>query len=264
MPAKLLPHMNPPPFVKVLSGIAVLTATVFSSSTASAVIIGDSGTGVNGVGSYQYGDGGEFFYRPTSGPVTNAAYNAATRGQGVGGLASFQTFCLERSEWLANDVDYAVNVEAVVGGGNTHTPTGVMGGDILSRGTVWLYSQFAQGLLANYDFSDASGERSTDAGVLQKAIWALEDELSDPVGNYYYDLALAQFGNDAALAQANAAPGELGVYVLNMTGTSDGVHRQDMLYFDGGGASVPDGGTSLMLLGLALGGVGIFRRFLKS
>jgi hypothetical protein len=56
-----------------------------------------------------------------------------------------------------------------------HLPTGDQGGDILSKGTAWLYSQFAQELLIGYNFSGATAQRKTSAGLLQNAIWALED-----------------------------------------------------------------------------------------
>jgi len=236
-------------------GMAVSSLVLISGANAFAIALNDSGYGVNDIGSYQAGSGGEFYFRPTSGPVNNSSYADTSRNLGLGGAGSFQTFCLERGEWLAQgSVRYVVNDEAVGGGANYHTPAGNQSGDTLSVGTAWLYSQFAQGTLSGYNWSGS--DRLTSAGLLQNAIWALEDEIADPSGNIFFTAALNHFGSSAA-AQANYTSGEYGVWVLNNTvGTTK---KQDMLYYSTG-ASVPDGGSTLILLGLAASGLSLLGR----
>ena len=240
----------------LLSGFA-LAGLVFATCTnVSAIVIGDFGTATVDAGLYQSGQGGEFRYKATSGPVGNAAYSAFTKDLGLAG--SFQTFCLEAHEGIASPVDYVVNDEAILGGNNFHPPAGNMGGDIISVGTAYLYASFASGILAGYDYATTVAARKADAALLQDAIWALEDEIVSPLAgaNFYYDLAVLLFGT-AAAAKANASAGFLGVYVLN--NTVSGEVKQDMLVFDNG-ASVPDGGLTLALLGIGLSGLGFFKR----
>lgn len=237
---------------KLSTGVAVVSLVLIGSANAFAVALGDSGSGVNVVGTYQTGQGGEFLFNATSGTVNNSSYAAVAKN--IDQLGSFQTFCLEVGEYLSSPVTYVVNDEAVLGGNNSHLPSGNQGGDTLSQGTAWLYSQFAQGLLAGYNFSGTTAQRKTSAGLLQNAIWALEDENPDPapLGNAFFDLALLHGG------EANYTSGQYGVYVLNNTqGTTK---AQDMLFYSTGGIPAPDGGTSLMLLGFALGGMSLLRR----
>jgi len=242
--------------------MAVSSLIAISGANAFAIALEDAGTGVNSIGAFQSGSGGEFFFQPTSGLVDNSSYANSTKNQG-GYVGSFQTFCLERHEWLAQGpVSYVVNDEAVGGGANYHTPAGNQGGDKLSVGTSWLYSQFAQGILSGYDYSGIG--RTVSAGLLQNAIWALEDEIADPSqgANIFFDLAMAHGGQD------NYTSGQFGVWVLNNTvGTTK---KQDMLFYSAGpstGGSVPDGGSTLILLGLAASGlavVGCQKRFTQA
>ena len=67
-------------------------------------------------------------------------------------------------------------------------------------------------------------------------------------------LAVLNLVNFAAL-QANAANGAYGVQVMNLWTDSNGTgYAQDQLVL------VPDGGTTLTLLGLAFGGMALFSR----
>lgn len=175
-------------------------------------------------------DAGEYFFRPTSGTVTNAGYSPLSKNQGTtAGTGSFETFCLERSEGVRSPSEYTINDEALNGGINNTPPAGDQGGDVISQGTAWLYSQFAQGTLPGYDFTNAVN-RTNSAELLQFAIWVLEDELGAPAGanNPFYQLALQHGG------KANAPAGLHGVYVLNNIGNSPqqlGQMGQDCLYF---------------------------------
>jgi hypothetical protein len=153
-----------------------------------------------------------------------------------------------------------LNTAAVFGG----VGGGVVGGDPLnlsgtgdpvSRGTGWLYSQFAQGTLPGYGYE---ADRLDSAAALQQAIWYLEDEIPTTYvsgTNVYVDAAITHFGTLDAAKGGTAA--DFGVYALNLW-TGDpyaSTGAQDQLFYH-----VPDGGTTLMLLGGALMGIGALRR----
>ena len=212
-------------------------------------------------GGYYTGSGGEFTLYNYGASLTNLNYSSSQETKNVGNFdPSFQTFCLETGEWADTPSYFVVNSGAVLGGAG-----GTGSFDPLSKGSAWLYSQFALGILnipgGDY-FSVPLPSRSTEAGLLQTAIWALEGEAAAPAPgvNVYYDAALLHGASNDAPA------GYLGVYVLNnfdtaaqrdafvASGATAGV-KQDFLYF-----SVPDGGATLMLLGGALVGIGALRR----
>jgi hypothetical protein len=161
----------------------------------------------------------------------------------------FQTFCLERDEDvdLNNTYNASVNGGIAYGGGfNTDS------GDPISRGTAWLYDQFTRGVLLTYNYAPGAG-RAADADVLQDAIWMLEQEQAVNTANYFVSLAIGHFGSLANAMLDNN--GQLGIGVLHLTTTSPAGHpAQDFL------VRVPDGGASIALLGMALLGVGAFRR----
>ena len=242
--------------------LAGLTCFHAFASMALANPLNHSGTANNWytASGFQSGLGGEFYFQTVSGPVNNSAYHSLAKNQG-GVSDSFQSFCLEWNEWLGGaGVSYTVNDQAMLGGVSNQHGAGSQGGDPLSLGTTWLYSQFAQGVLGNY-FTAA--DRKTMAGFLQNAIWALEDEISDPAAgsNPFFDAAALEFGGYAA-AQANAASGQYGVWVLNNTKVDHGsvLKKQDMIYYAGitpslTGFAVPDGGSTAILLSLGLGGL---------
>jgi hypothetical protein len=179
--------------------------------------------------------------------LTNVDYSTEAKNivsQGVfTSTPSFQTFCLEVNEHAVSPSYFIISGAAVRGGTGTY--------DTTSQGTAYLYSQFAQGLFNTTPFYPASGPRSIQAGLLQAAIWALEDERDLTGVNLYYDLAMSHGG----MADAPYA-GYLGVYVLNNYEDKDRkIWKQDFLYFH-----VPDGGATLMLLGGALMALGALRR----
>jgi hypothetical protein len=187
-------------------------------------------------------NGGEFAALTTENFVGNYA-SVATYGAGT----RFATFCLERNENISNNgtYNYVVNTAAVAGGG------GAVGGkDTLSFGTAYLYELFATGLLTGYDYLGAN--RPAHAGLLQQAIWALENEVAAPVGNSFFNLALSQFGNLAG-AMADYDPTQSRVRVLNLF-ARDGTYKQDVL------VRVPDAGLTVSLLGLGIMGIAALRR----
>jgi len=167
---------------------------VFALMVSPALASPTHGAGYNGgqanytrVIGYYAGYGGEFTIQP-SGLLSNAAYNSATRG--ISGSTSFQTFCLEVTEYIASPMNVWVSTAWADGtnkpqwdAGNNHSPQshawlgGKVSGDDLNPQTAYLYHQFATRNLQNYDYSLGSSERAADAGQLQRAIWFIEEEI---------------------------------------------------------------------------------------
>jgi hypothetical protein len=207
---------------------------------------------------YRTGVGGEFTVTPNDGDAVAALGNysplAKVDPSGTVGLG-FQSFCMEYTEHFnpGQTYNYSITAGAISGG-----PTAVNGTDLISIGTAWLYSQFAQGVLADYVYTPGAG-RNASAGLLQNTFWWLENEnysagSSPNPDNIFSDLVIAQFGS-AAAAMADAG-GAFGVAVLNLTDASGQV-RQDQLIL------VPDGGMTVVLLGMVLTGLGLMRRRLS-
>lgn len=202
-------------------------------------------------GHFQSGfEGGEF---TAFGTPFLTHYDMDARAQSASGAWGFQTFCLERNEYinLPGTYNYTVTSSANAGGVGGGSP------DPLSIGTAWLYNQFASGVLAGYQYDEtaASPTRAAHAKLLQNAIWWLEDELTLTVSqinaNMFIGAVLGQFSS-AAIAKGDAVAGAYGIYVLNLT--QNGSRKQDQL------VKIPDGGLTVALLGLALLGLGAARR----
>ena len=182
----------------------------------------------------------------TQGPYSSGAggeFTATTSANGV-----FNTFCLEYGEhfYPGRTYTYSISDRAIQGGPNTQ-PGAVPGEDIISVGTAWLYRQFAQHTLANY----FTGTEQANAGLLQNTIWWLEDERTDPGNSNPFRAAVY-----AAFANPKIDFTGSDVRVMNITDPTraDGlatIYRQDQLIYTG----VPDGGNSLVLLGMALAGL---------
>jgi len=90
----------------------------------------------------------------------------------------FETFCLERSEYIRFGTTYYVGFsnDAIYGGVGGQDPPG-SGKDPLNPMTAYLYSQFITGSLSGYDYTGGSG-RVASADALQDAIWYIEDEIT--------------------------------------------------------------------------------------
>jgi hypothetical protein len=229
----------------IITGMAALALGLATSASAAFIGLSGTGTTVRTPGYSPNPSSGEFTFTITSGPANltdSLGYTSATSL----GKNSFQTFCLELDEAVASNGNFVINSEADAGGTNTNA------GDPLGAGTAWLYSQFARGVLVNYDYTPGVG-RETSAGLLQEAIWGLEDEIAAPVANPYYILGMANGG------KADADVGANSVYVLNNTRvTAAGTFlRQDFLIH------VPEGGSTLIVLGLSLCGLSLFRSRLQ-
>jgi hypothetical protein len=215
-------------------------------------------TVVPGFGPWQEGSGGEFTVVADAGVAAQlGAYSPFTMNQGGYG-GSFQTFCMERNEYITANTTYDVTFNNVT----------VFSGDPLSAGAAYLYQQFATGqLYYNYannpSFNGFPGLQTRNAGLLysayylQNALWYLMNpaQYSGQASNPYVLQADAALGGSAAsFAPDNGAHG---VSILNLWAPGqphDPQHAyQDVLVY----APVPEPGT-LALLSLA--GLVAFRR----
>ncbi len=211
-------------------------------------------------GPWQTGQGGEFTLIVVSGAdIDLAAYSNFTKNQG-GTSPSFQTFCIEENEYIYPNATAGYSISNAADNG------GVAGGhpDPISIGTAWLYSQFAHGTLANYNYTNSSpsGGRYTDAALLQQAFWYLENEITVlPAVNKFFDAVLTQFHFTGTAAQQLAsaradANGAYGVAALNIFNPTTGQKYQTQLVL----VPVPDAGFTLGLLGLGIAGLAIVSR----
>jgi hypothetical protein len=191
---------------------------------------------------YYSGTGGEFTLAGDNIVPFQPYYVDSTKNQVV--AKSIQSFCVEKDEYVSSNPNYFyVNDKAVQGGINTNA------GDPLSKGAAWLYHQFQLGILDGYNYTPGSA-RITSAGLLQDAIWYLEEETGNPGTNVFINAVSAKFGS-FALAQADNN-GQYAVAVLNLYNL-DGSYAQDML------VCVPEPAT-MFLLGSGLIGVAGFAR----
>lgn len=148
----------------------------------------------NGYGPYQTGDGGEFTLQVSSDLswiLSNNYVESLTKD--VAGITnSFQTFCVETTEYINSNTTYNVTISnSIISGG-----AGASNLKYVSLGTASLCSQFATGGLAKYGYIYNSGGAQT--ANLQNAIWMLERRNgvfaqsvhSGHVGCYWLDVCL--------------------------------------------------------------------------
>lgn len=224
-----------------LLGLFLILSTALPQVFANTVTLGANNA------QYRQGSGGEFNWIPNGGNPDNlgASYAAvALLGNG------FESFCIQVQEHISFGGTYEYGISTAAKG-----PSGI---DEVSLGTAWLYSQFATGSLANYDYTPGAG-RAQSAGELQAAIWYLEGEIGNPGPNIFLSAALTQFNNEAG-AKADAL-GAFGVYALNLgqagvDGARNTWANQDQLIY----RAVPDTGMTLSLLCFGLAGLFLYKR----
>jgi|SRR6516225_2325272 len=161
------------------------------------------------------------------------------------GPGTFQTFCIESHVDLATELNYTYTLGQTDHSGNT-----------LKLGTAWLFEQFSNNSLPGY------AHNVTQAGLLQGAIWFFQGQTANPSSdaagynisssNPYVIDAVSILGASAG----NASSGAFGVSVIQLSHPSDNTVGQDLL----GIVPVPDGGSTIALLGLAIVGFESLRR----
>jgi hypothetical protein len=185
---------------------------------------------------------------PYDGNLSGGEFKAVTSNHGT-----FYTFCLERhiNVSLNTQYTYTIDTRALSGGNDAHDPVGAgPAGDPLSKGTSWLYTRFALGNLVDSDgVGNYNDNHDYNAGLLQQAFWALEDEVGyENYSNYYVNLVQGIFSG--AAKDTTVATN---VKVMNIWGIN-GQDKQSQLYL------VPDSGMTVALLGLGVLSLIAFRR----
>lgn len=232
-------------FATIVGAAIVLSATQLGAITVT----------VNRITGYYYGNAGEFTLTPSADLVWGG-YGAKTHNQLAPNPPNdFQTFCLESQEEISDrSATYLayLNDKAIWGGVGPQ-------GDPISVGTAWLYYLFAtENPVLGYNYSPGSA-RITSARALQAAIWYLEGESGGFLTSAIQTLLINQFGSIANAKLDNA--GRYPVKVLNLyLETQCGQkRRQDMLVL----CAVPDGGLTLMMLGIGIASLAVVSRKLR-
>jgi hypothetical protein len=209
---------------------------------------------------YYSGVGGEFTVEMLGGEIPGVLdqyVETVTKNVAPPPSNSFQTFCMEYNEHFSSSGEYKYEISSTAMMGGTAT------GDHISYGTAYLYSQFAAKTLSQYDFYNTSSQRTSDAALLQNAIWYIEGEAGLIAGNKFALAAQTYFTNKSINYLNDAPDGYLNVYVLNVT-TLTGGNAQDQLIMKQGGLGFPvPEPASMLLLGIGLLGAAAFRRKFK-
>jgi hypothetical protein len=166
------------------------------------------------------------------------------KNDGNPGTFMFETFCVERDEYISLNTRYYVgSIETWAVEGGVNVPPGG-GPDNLDPKTAYLYYKFSTNQLTGYTNTDAS------ANALQKVIWFIEEE---GVTLNATSSSLEQiFYHDAV---ANAGSSLWGVKIMNLyagvdaNGNPTGLKQSQLIL-------VPEPST-LLLLGAGLVGLGL-------
>jgi hypothetical protein len=214
--------------------------------------------------------GGEFTAFVSGGANYAANYSSLTK-ETVDGQTGFETFCVEIAEDFTPGGTY-----------NTTIAQNIQpGGAAITVGTAYLYSQFAQGILADYTYTSGTA-REISADELQDAIWYLQGELNSSTesyvqntsgpfhpgydgGNYLYSFSVStdpfigmvesMFGTNAFASDIND---NYGVQVLELS-CSSGPAQDQLVY-----CPVPEPATfaagAMLLLPLGVSAVRALRK----
>jgi hypothetical protein len=211
---------------------------------------------------YYSGNGGEFTLSGTGLLLDLSAYSSLAKNQSNPTVPSFQTFCVETAEYVAQPMNIEVSTTFVDGTSGSHAVWGGQPnvGDDLDPMTAYFYTQFATGNLDGYNYGSGGYEsltRSQTAGALQRLIWSIEDEgntTSLAAGTTVQGITLsadqANLIVDWLKEYANSGWTGIGnVRILNTYTTSGGL-AQDQLYL----LPVP-AAVILGILGLCVAGI---------
>ena len=217
--------------------LAILTVAVMAVTKVGALTVT-----VDYVTGYHAGSGGEF----NVSPITGVGYAPVDLYNNNSGQLGFGTFCVDRDTPIVVPGQYTavVNPNGITSSGNQ-----------ISIGTAWLFQQFAYGTLAGYDYTPGAG-RASSAFNLQLAIWTLEGTYNyqgNPNGGNIFLQKIEQlYGSIAAGSVDNNQ--QISVGVLLLTDPRTGQNAQPMLTL------LPDGGSALILLGMALSSMAVVAR----
>ncbi len=198
-----------------------------------------------GYGPYQTGRGGEFTLATDSGSswILSEGYVSGLT-KDIVQPGTFQTFCVENAEFVNAYASYQYTVSQ----GSIFT------GNPLTQGAAYLYHEFQIGQLQGY--TSNSGGVQTEA--LQEALWYFMGVGPDP-GNNYVTLGNLHGGfaaNDLGSGKLAYCVAVLNLWVPGEVGSRAGA-AQDML------VCVPDGGLTVMLLGMGLSGLAFLQRHFR-
>jgi len=197
-------------------------------------------------GIYSSGIGGEFTISDSA--LDISAYSSKTSG--IKGTAnSFQTICMELLEYTASPVDVVVSTSGPTG--SQAVKGGTLTADPLDPRTAYIYTQFAKGVLSNYDYDNVGVGRSTSAAELQEAIWFIENEIGSADGQAATWINEATNAGWTGIGQVRV----LNIYAQGTYNTNSPELKQDQLYL----VPVP-GAVLLGMLGLSVAGIKL-RRF---
>jgi hypothetical protein len=212
--------------------VVICLAVAFCSWTQASIADTVTTVGGNGYGPYQTGYGGEFTLLASGSILTDLVglYVQGKTSNVLGlGTNTFQTFCIEGSEYIYPNTTFnaAISDRAINGG---LLPSA--GGDPLSVGSAYLYYLFLTGDWTGTGVSYDYTNRAVSADLLQKAIWWLEGEENQTynASNPYELLVVTKFVGAANAMADNYQNGirQYPVQVLNLY-LQNGSLAQDQL-----------------------------------